>query len=413
MIWQNWKLAQARRKAIRNKILKVVHLSTSREGGAGIAAKRLHEGLQGLGIDSKFLSLYRKNSRYAQSEIAVTRTLHTKLISGAITWINSILSSRTYFTIIGASPLNSKSLLRFGSQNEVIFHVHNWFNLIDLKEIERALNNGYKFVFTLHDQRLFTGGCHYSHECTKFASSCESCPLLPSIIDCIPSKKLNASREIFQKYKNQIEIIAPSQWIKTLASSSSALKNNAITFIPNWHGNFEPEIQRADTVNYFQEKTIFLGVASINKNSNIKGKDIVVSLESLISKNSANIKIIYLADFKTKEQQTHSFWRRIDYLLVPSKSDNSPNVIHEAKILGVPVIATAVGGIGELLNSEYDHLVDFSFNTPNLIWNIVKNLNKPLSKEVMNKIKLDYNLYVREVLIQHREIYMKLSQQEI
>jgi glycosyltransferase involved in cell wall biosynthesis len=259
--------------------------------------------------------------------------------------------------------------------------------LIDLKEIERALISGYKFVFTLHDQRLFTGGCHYSHECTKFASSCESCPLLPSIIDRIPSKKLNASREIFLKYKNQIEIIAPSQWIKTLASSSSALKNNAITFIPNWHGSLEPEIQRADTVNCFQEKTMFLGVASINKNSNIKGRDIVISLESLISKNSANIKIIYLADFKTKEQQTHSFWRRIDYLLVPSKSDNSPNVIHEAKIFGVPVIATAVGGIGELLNSEYDHLVSFSFDTPNLIWNIVKNLDKPLSKEVMNKIK--------------------------
>ena len=329
-----------------------------------------------------------------------------------ITWFNSILSNRTYFTIIGASPLNSKSLLRFGRPSEVIFHVHNWFNLIDLKEIERALDKGYKFVFTLHDQRLFTGGCHYSHECINFASSCESCPLLPSIIDCIPSKKLNASREIFLKYMNQIEIIAPSQWIKTLAGGSSALKNNSITFIPNWHGGFVPEMQRADTDNHSQGKTIFLGVASINKNSNIKGRDIIISLESLISKNNANIKIVYLADFKTEEQQTHSFWRRIDYLLVPSKSDNSPNVIHEAKIFGVPVIATAVGGIGELLNSEYDHLVDFNINTPNLIWNIVKNPNKPLSKDVINKIKLDYNLYVSKVLIQHRDIYLKLSLQE-
>lgn len=327
-----------------------------------------------------------------------------------ITWFNSILSNRTYFTIIGASPLNSKSLLRFGRPGEVIFHVHNWFNLIDLKEIERVLAKGYKFVFTLHDQRLFTGGCHYSHECIKFAASCESCPLLPSIIDCIPRKKLNASKEIFQKFNNQIEIIAPSQWIKTLASTSSALRNNAITFIPNWHGSIAPEIQRAVTDRHSPDKTLFLGVASIDKNSNIKGRDIIISLESLISKNNGSIKIIYLADFLTKEQQTHSFWRRIDYLLVPSKSDNSPNVIHEAKIFGVPVIATAVGGIKELLNSEYDHLVSLNMNTPTLIWNIVKNVNKPTSKEVMNKIKFDYNLYVQNVLDRHREIYMRLSQ---
>jgi glycosyltransferase involved in cell wall biosynthesis len=133
----------------------------------------------------------------------------------------------------------------------------------------------------------------------------------------------------------------------------------------------------------------------------------------LISKYKANIKIIYLTNFNTKEQQSHAFWKRIDYLLVPSKSDNSPNVIHEAKIFGVPVIATEVGGIGELLNSEYDYLVSLNFNTPNLIWDIVKNLKKPLPKEVMHKIKFDYDLYVREVLIQHRDIYMKLSQQAI
>jgi hypothetical protein len=81
--------------------------------------------------------------------------------------------------------------------------------------------------------------------------------------------------------------------------------------------------------------------------------------------------------------------------------------------ISVPVIATEVGGIGELLNSEYDYLVSLNFNTPNLIWDIVKNLKKPLPKEVMHKIKFDYDLYVREVLIQHRDIYMKLSQQAI
>ena len=357
------------------------------------------------------LSIYRKNSPYDQSEITVVRSPNTRLISAVITWFNSILSSRTYFTIIGSSPLKAKNLLRFGSPGEVIFHVHNWFNLIELREIEKALDKGYKFVFTLHDQRLFTGGCHYSHDCIEFTSSCASCPLLPSVINCIPSKNLNASREIFRKFRHQIEIIAPSQWIKTLAGTSSALKTNAITWIPNWHGSFEQEIQSEDTNRHSQGKTLLLGVASISKKSSIKGRDIILSLESLIRKNNANIKIIYLADFKAKEKQINSFWRAIDYLLVPSILDNSPNVIHEAKIFGVPVIATAVGGIGELLNSEYDHLVSLNVDTPNLIWSIVKNLKTPISKEVMDKIKFDYTLNASKILIRHRDVYMKLSEQ--
>lgn len=390
-----------------------MHLSTSSEGGAGIAARRLHNGLKGLGIDSNFLSIYRKNSTYHPFEMAVVRSPNTRLISAVIAWFNSILSSRTYFTIVSSSPLKAKNLFRFGSPSEIIFHVHNWFNLIELNEIEKALDKGYKFVFTLHDQRLFTGGCHYSLDCIQFTSSCASCPLLPSVFKCMPSKNLNASKKILRKYRGQIEIIAPSQWIKTLAGTSSALKANSITWIPNWHGSFDQEMHSEGTNKYSQRKTVLIGIASTSKKSNIKGREIILSLESLIRKNNADIKIIYLADFKTKETQVNSFWGTIDYLLVPSIMDNSPNVIHEAKIFGVPVIATAVGGIGELLNRDYDHLVSLNVDTPNLIWSILKKLKTPISKEIKDKIKFDYTSNQSEILIQYSDIYKKLSAQVI
>jgi len=48
------------------------------------------------------------------------------------------------------------------------------------------------------------------------------------------------------------------------------------------------------------------------------------------------------------------FWGAIDFLCVPSNADNSPNVIHEAKLLGIPVLATQVGGIPELLDKNFD-----------------------------------------------------------
>jgi glycosyltransferase involved in cell wall biosynthesis len=54
----------------------------------------------------------------------------------------------------------------------------------------------------------------------------------------------------------------------------------------------------------------------------------------------------------------NAFWGAIDFLCVPSNADNSPNVIHEAKLLGIPVLATRVGGIPELLNSDFDIVLD-------------------------------------------------------
>ena len=61
-----------------------------------------------------------------------------------------------------------KNLKKFGAPHETIFHIHNWFNLINLMELRKLLDLGYGVVFTLHDQRLFTGGCHYSLNCSKF-----------------------------------------------------------------------------------------------------------------------------------------------------------------------------------------------------------------------------------------------------
>ena len=53
-------------------------------------------------------------------------------------------------------------------------------------------------------------------------------------------------------------------------------------------------------------------------------------------------------------ERMEKFYSSIDILLVLSRMDNSPNVIHEAHSVGIPVIATKIGGISELLNDEYD-----------------------------------------------------------
>ena len=67
------------------------------------------------------------------------------------------------------------------------------------------------------------------------------------------------------------------------------------------------------------------------------------------------------------------FWREIDYLLALSRADNSPNVIHESKVAGVPIIGTNIGGIPELLNPSFDFVFENDLN-------LVKNVSQAIVK---------------------------------
>ena len=381
----------------------MVHLSTSRSGGAGIAAIRLHEGLKSLGIKSDFVTLYRNGFRHDENEIE--RNLLEKLLAKVTTWINSTLSNKTYFSVVYTNPLKKSFLTKFGGPNEVIFHVHNWFNLIRIEEIEKVLKAGYRFVFTLHDQRLFTGGCHYSIECKKFTQSCSLCPHLITPLNRIPNKKLKTSIDIFHEFKNQIQIIAPSNWIMKLAQESTVLKNNFVSYIPNWHGGLVAEVATNSNEGLMDKSNLILGVASVDKNSSIKGKLTISSLEALIRNCHSNIKVVYLSDFQRNNQSSGQFWNSIDYLIVPSIIDNSPNVIHEAKIYGVPIIATDVGGVSELLSEDYDYLVSGTDHASDEIWRIVNSVQKPIPRLVKEQIKYQYRYLTRNALHQHVKVY--------
>jgi glycosyltransferase involved in cell wall biosynthesis len=106
--------------------------------------------------------------------------------------------------------------------------------------------------------------------------------------------------------------------------------------------------------------------------------------------------------------KNETFWNLIDYLLVPSVLDNSPNVIHEAKILGIPVIATKVGGIGELLNLHYDYEVDLTDDTHNAIVQIIEKIISENPKINTEQIIDSYKDHNSQSISQIKGIYANL-----
>jgi len=86
-------------------------------------------------------------------------------------------------------------------------------------------------------------------------------------------------------------------------------------------------------------------IVFIGRDSHEKGIDILKSIES-----SINSKVIYCTN--TNWVETMKILQQSKLLIVPSRHESLPQVIKEAFYLKVPVIATNVGGISEIVENN-------------------------------------------------------------
>tara|TARA_B100000929_G_scaffold289515_1_gene280371 strand:- start:3475 stop:4425 length:951 start_codon:yes stop_codon:yes gene_type:complete len=117
-------------------------------------------------------------------------------------------------------------------------------------------------------------------------------------------------------------------------------------------------------------------VIYIGRDSHEKGIDILRDLELKINGN-----VIYCTDLDWKE--TMAELKASSVLVVPSRMESIPQVIKEAFFLNIPVVATKVGGIPELIEHEKNGLL-VDLNDPIQLVNSVNELleNKEKAKNI-------------------------------
>jgi glycosyltransferase involved in cell wall biosynthesis len=372
-----------------NLEFRVLHLSSSHTGGAGIAARRLSAGLNHKGVNSVFLTLENAEFTPGSNEVSYPRSSWEKLPSKLNTLVAKKLMKSTYFSIFSVPTIKINDLMKIGSPKNTILHVHNWFNLLSAKSIERLLRMGYQIVFTLHDQRLFTGGCHYSLHCTKYLHNCASCPFLPAGLKNLPERNKRKMRALLDTYKKQITIIGPSNWVVEKAKSSEMFRDIDVIQLLNYHGVLDKRVHSARQITEKKNSNLVIGVASFDKNSVFKGGKTIAEVQRRLLAQNSQIKIVYLADIVDSDTKYLEFWAQIDYLLVLSVADNSPNVIHEAKFFGIPIIGSNVGGIPELLDPNFDYIIE-------------NNSNQILALEVLLKSIESNFVYIDPLTIKNR-----------
>jgi len=135
-------------------------------------------------------------------------------------------------------------------------------------------------------------------------------------------------------------------------------------------------------------------IAYIGRDSYEKGIDVLRKIE-----NEIDADVVYCTDIEWKEAMVKL--KESNILIIPSRMESIPQVIKEAFYLKVPIIATNVGGIPELITHEETGILVPPDDPKKLKEAIIKLLsNKELAEKIANNgFDFVMNNFTWEVLL--------------
>lgn len=399
--------------------MKILHLSTyDTAGGAARAAHRLHQGLQGINVDSQMLV----QAKFCDDKnVIAPQTKSEKILAKLGHTLDAIPSKfyrkrhlKTEFSIQWAPDLIASRITQI---NPDIVNLH-WINESQL-QIETLAKLNLPIIWTLHDMWAFTGGCHYDQNCGKYINSCGSCPQLGS------NNNFDLSRWIFLRKaraweKVYITIVTPSVWLAKLASSSSIFQHRRVEVIANGidTNKYKPmnrEILRS-LLNLPQDKQLILFGAINATSSHRKGFHLLQpALQSLCKSGYQDkVELVVIGASQAAHQtdlgfRTHylgklsddislaQVYAAADVFVAPSIQDNLPNTVMEAIACGTPCVAFKIGGMPDMIEHQQNGYLAQSFEVEDLARGIVwvlenKERHQKLCDRAREKVEQEFTL---------------------
>ena len=393
------------------KILIISSYETS--GGGSIAAKRLSLALNKTPeAQAKFLVNVAQTNDQGVTEVANSkfkkRIWKLRLMIESILFLPFELSKKERYSF--STARFGKDISRHSLVQEAdILHFH-WINqdFLSHRNIRQLIQLGKPIVVTMHDVWYFTGGCHYSRECTNFTRSCGNCILIKH---AGPNDMSHKAWEIKKNmYSDKMKFVACSNWLAGLANQSSILASNSVIAIPNPIDrsvfNKRDKWESRKKFNLPEDKILLLFVAVKIDNERKGYHYLSAALKSLYESDSAikkDIEVIVMGKVSDPSLinfyfPTHflgslnnpdsivSCYNAADIFIAPSLEDNLPNTIVESISCGTPAVAFNIGGIPDIIDHKQNGYLAEYKNTDDLVTGIEWVLSQPeISERCLEK----------------------------
>lgn len=348
-------------------------------GGAAKAMQRIHQGLLSVGVSSNILCRFKNGNDKSIEAVSPKRgfssgkntftqisldLIHSHLEKNRTSVSNTLFSYPYPGLDIFDHPIVKDC-------DVVNLHWVSYF--LSPNNIHNLLNSNKPIVWTLHDESPFTGGCHYTAGCEKFANDCRECPQLARESSAIPESCLSDKIELFS---DRISVVAPSRWMYERAKSSSIFKNSYVVRIANpidseIYNPYSREKKRSDL--NFSDDTFVLLFGANSAAEKRKGFCVLLSAlrfcnEDPIWRRYADSGKIHFLFFGNPAEELKimnvpytdlgtindeailsEVYSAADVFVLPSLEDNLPNTMLESLACETPVIAFSIGGIVDVV----------------------------------------------------------------
>ena len=265
-----------------------------------------------------------------------------------------------------------------------VLHCHNLHGQLrgaggyfDLRALA-SLSRRFPVILTLHDAWLFTGHCAHSFACERWRTGCGRCPdltIYPAIRRDATAHNWRRKRRIYRR--SSFFVATPSQWLLDKAKDSilaPAIRGARV--VPNgvdlavFRPGSQSHARRAlglplDAVvllsasvgirdNVFKDYATLKRAVDLVADALPERHVVLVALGDASPTEHVGRATIRFVPHTLDATVVATYYHAADVYVHAARIDTFPNTVLEALACGVPVVATAVGGIPEQLKSLRD-----------------------------------------------------------